>query len=233
MRTIRRARVWSRTPERTRAVCAEGAEEVRHARRSGRVARVLRPWCGPHLHRHGVARAGAAGSTGSRTAPTSTRLAQRFPRRGNSTPAAVARSRLYVDRRESALAEAGDILIPISEWPITADHIRGELGEVLMGARARSRVDRRRDRVQVVRPGDRGPGRGAAHLRGRRGARHRRLGVARRPSERRVTSRAALHLPTLTDIEAAREQLAGLAVRTPLVRLAESRVTQSRVTRCG
>ena len=47
---------------------------------------------------------------------------------------AVARSRLFVDRRESALAEAGDILIPISEGAFSADHIRGELGEVLMGA---------------------------------------------------------------------------------------------------
>ena len=34
-----------------------------------------------------------------------------------------------------------------------------------------------------------------------------------------MSSRAALHLPTLTDIEAAREQLAGLAVRIPLIRL--------------
>ena len=47
---------------------------------------------------------------------------------------AVARSMLYVDRRESALAEAGDVLIPIGEGAITADHIRGELGEVLLGA---------------------------------------------------------------------------------------------------
>ncbi len=46
---------------------------------------------------------------------------------------AVVRSRLYVDRRESALAEAGDILIPMSEGAFNADHIRGDIGEVLMG----------------------------------------------------------------------------------------------------
>jgi len=42
-----------------------------------------------------------------------------------------------------------------------------------------------------------------------------------------VTSRPPLRLPSLTDLEAARERLAGLAVRTPLVRLPshESRVT--------
>jgi alanine dehydrogenase len=48
--------------------------------------------------------------------------------------AAVAMSRVYVDRRESALAEAGDILIPMSEGVLNAGHIRGEIGGVLMGA---------------------------------------------------------------------------------------------------
>ncbi|MDQ6827483.1 MAG: ornithine cyclodeaminase family protein [Gemmatimonadota bacterium] len=48
--------------------------------------------------------------------------------------AAVARSSLFVDRRESALNEAGDFLIPKSEGAIGDDHIRGELGQVLTGA---------------------------------------------------------------------------------------------------
>jgi len=59
---------------------------------------------------------------------------------GASTPdareldtAAVARSRLFVDRRESALKEAGDFLIPKREGAIGDDHIRGELGDVLLG----------------------------------------------------------------------------------------------------
>jgi hypothetical protein len=34
-----------------------------------------------------------------------------------------------------------------------------------------------------------------------------------------LTSRPALHLPSLTDLEAARERLTTLAVRTPLIRL--------------
>lgn len=54
------------------------------------------------------------------------------------TPA-VAKAGLYVDRRESALNEAGDILIPMREGAFGADHIRGELGEVLIG-RARGRT---------------------------------------------------------------------------------------------
>jgi ornithine cyclodeaminase len=48
--------------------------------------------------------------------------------------AAVARSLVFVDRRESALAEAGDILIPISEGAFTADHIRGDVGGLLTGS---------------------------------------------------------------------------------------------------
>jgi ornithine cyclodeaminase/alanine dehydrogenase-like protein (mu-crystallin family) len=47
--------------------------------------------------------------------------------------AAVVGSRLYVDRRESALGEAGDLLGPIREGAIGENHIRGELGEVLLG----------------------------------------------------------------------------------------------------
>lgn len=47
--------------------------------------------------------------------------------------AAVKKARLYVDRRESALNEAGDILIPLAEKAIRQDHIRGEIGEVLVG----------------------------------------------------------------------------------------------------
>ncbi len=46
---------------------------------------------------------------------------------------AVRRARLFVDRRESALNEAGDLLIPMAEGLLTAEHIRGELGEVLLG----------------------------------------------------------------------------------------------------
>ena len=47
--------------------------------------------------------------------------------------AAVVRGRLYVDRRESALNEAGDFLIPTKEGAIGDDHIVGEIGELLLG----------------------------------------------------------------------------------------------------
>jgi len=47
--------------------------------------------------------------------------------------AVVARSRVFVDRRESALNEADDIRIPLREGVIGEEHIRGEIGEVLLG----------------------------------------------------------------------------------------------------
>lgn len=48
----------------------------------------------------------------------------------------VIRSRLYVDRRESALREAGDLLPLLNSGDITADHIVAELGDVLIGKAA-------------------------------------------------------------------------------------------------
>ena len=59
--------------------------------------------------------------------------------------AAVARGRLYVDRRESALNEAGDFLIPRREGAIGDDHIVGEIGELLLG-----RVPGRRTAADVT-----------------------------------------------------------------------------------
>jgi ornithine cyclodeaminase/alanine dehydrogenase-like protein (mu-crystallin family) len=49
--------------------------------------------------------------------------------------ALVARSRLFVDSRAGALAEAGDIVIPIAEGAFGPDHIVAELGEVAAGTR--------------------------------------------------------------------------------------------------
>ena len=55
---------------------------------------------------------------------------------------AVRRSRIYVDRRESALNEAGDLLIPMQEGAISAGAIVGEIGEVLIGTAPGRRDDR-------------------------------------------------------------------------------------------
>lgn len=47
---------------------------------------------------------------------------------------AVKRSRVFVDRRESAMNEAGDLLIPVKEGAFSMDRIAGEIGEILTGA---------------------------------------------------------------------------------------------------
>lgn len=46
---------------------------------------------------------------------------------------AVVKSRLYVDRRESTLHEAGEFLVPKREGVIGDNHIAGGIGEVLVG----------------------------------------------------------------------------------------------------
>jgi ornithine cyclodeaminase/alanine dehydrogenase-like protein (mu-crystallin family) len=48
----------------------------------------------------------------------------------------VQRAALFVDRRESALNEAGEYLLAVKEAGIGPDHIRAELGEVLLGQKA-------------------------------------------------------------------------------------------------
>jgi alanine dehydrogenase len=47
----------------------------------------------------------------------------------------IQRSKVVVDLREAALAEAGDLMMPIEEGAITADHIHASLGEVVAGQR--------------------------------------------------------------------------------------------------
>jgi len=47
--------------------------------------------------------------------------------------AAMVKSKLFVDRRESTLNEAGDFLFPKKEGAIGDNHIKGEIGELLLG----------------------------------------------------------------------------------------------------
>jgi ornithine cyclodeaminase len=59
--------------------------------------------------------------------------------------AAVARARLYCDRRESLFAEAGDFLLARAEGLVSDAHVVGEIGEVLIGA-----VVGRRDVAEIT-----------------------------------------------------------------------------------
>ncbi len=55
------------------------------------------------------------------------------PEQREMDPALVARARLYVDSRAAAVVESGDVVLGMADGLFTAGHIRGELGEVVLG----------------------------------------------------------------------------------------------------
>ncbi|MEO7457825.1 MAG: ornithine cyclodeaminase family protein, partial [Gemmatimonadaceae bacterium] len=131
-RPIGRVRVWSRTPANARAfaerasrrhgVDVERASSAREAVdgadivctvTSSREPVVEGAWLSEGVHVNAV---GSSTST-ARELDTS----------------AIARAALFVDRRESALSESGDFLMARAEGAVTDDHIRGEIGELLIG----------------------------------------------------------------------------------------------------
>jgi ornithine cyclodeaminase len=54
---------------------------------------------------------------------------------------AVRRSKVVVDTREAALAEAGDLLIPLGEGAIGREHVLADLAELVRGADVRTSAD--------------------------------------------------------------------------------------------
>ena len=132
--------------------------------------------------------------------------------------AAVVRSRLFVDRRESAL-ERGRRLpaSPKKEGAVGDDaHRRRDRRGRRSGTVAGPPRRRRDHALQVARPRDRGPRRGAAHL--REGAR--RPASARSSSSAEAATKPIEPPSRLEEIRAARERASrGSALRTPLVRL--------------
>jgi ornithine cyclodeaminase len=119
-----RIRAWSRTPGSVAAL-GEGVEEVATAEEAVRDADVVvtataapepivqRAWFkdGAHVN--------AVGSS----IPTTREL----------DTATMADAALYVDRRESTVNESGDYLFAARDGAIGPDHIRGEIGELLIG----------------------------------------------------------------------------------------------------
>jgi ornithine cyclodeaminase len=144
VRPITRVRVWSRTFENAQRLAdaarrdfgveataaRTGAEAVRDAdivcaTTSSNEPVLYGDWIAPGTHINAVG------------------VSQPHARELDSD--AVKKSRLYVDRRESALKEPGDILVPLRDGVIGPDHIVGEIGEVLVG-----NVPGRRDANEVT-----------------------------------------------------------------------------------
>ena len=132
VRSIRRLRLWNRTPMRGQRlatliesrfnqkveVCSSVEAAVTGADIICTTTAARQPilesrWVTPGAHLNVV------GSSIPRTRETETAL--------------MVRARLFVDVRESALNEPGDIVIPLQEGAITADHIVAELGELASG----------------------------------------------------------------------------------------------------
>jgi ornithine cyclodeaminase len=58
-----------------------------------------------------------------------------FPNKRELDGATMAAASVFVDRRESALNEAGDYVLAVREGAIGAEHIRAEIGEVVAGTK--------------------------------------------------------------------------------------------------
>jgi len=132
VRDIHRVRVWSRDPQHARAfaesqarsggisveVSATAKEAVEGASIICTTTSATEPvlqgrWLSPGAHVNAV---GFAGPTGREL-----------------DAEAVARGRLFADRRESIQNEAGDFLLAKKEGAVGDDHVAGEIGEVLLG----------------------------------------------------------------------------------------------------
>lgn len=144
VRRLKRVRVWSRNPENARAFAERESrriglriETAADARAAVQGADLI---CTTTASREPVLR-GEWISSGAHI----NAVGASFATGRELDTAAVARSRLYVDSRESALNEAGDFLIPRSEGAIGDAHIVGEIGEALL-----DRVPGRRSAEEIT-----------------------------------------------------------------------------------
>lgn len=132
VRRLRRVRVWSRTEERARSFAREEApragieiELVPAARdavegadlvctvTSAREPILRGEWLSPGCHINAVGYSGPSGR--------------------ELDSHAVARARLFCDRRDSVLNESGDFLLAREEGAVSDDHVVGDIGEVFIG----------------------------------------------------------------------------------------------------
>jgi ornithine cyclodeaminase len=131
-RNIRRVRVWSRNPDhaqqfadhesQTHGIPIEPMFTVPEAVDGADIICTTTSAPEPVLHGDWIAAGAHVNAVGS-SVPFTREL----------DTVAVVKSRLFVDRRESTVNEAGDFLFPKKEGAIGDDHILGEIGEILLG----------------------------------------------------------------------------------------------------
>jgi ornithine cyclodeaminase/alanine dehydrogenase-like protein (mu-crystallin family) len=121
-----RIRVASRTLAHSQALAdetgAEAVESVEQAVRGADVVVTATSSSEPVLRREWLKPGAHVNAVGS-SIPTAREL----------DTATVAAASLFVDRRESTVNEAGDYLLPLQEGALGPDHIRAEIGEILIG----------------------------------------------------------------------------------------------------
>ena len=132
VRPLRRVRIWSRNAEHATALAAElrrrfgfpieAAPSAEAAVREADIVATVTASPEPILQRAWLKEGVHINAVGS-SIPTSREI----------DTATMVAARLFVDRRESALAEAGDLLIAIGEGAVRGDHVQAELGEVIIG----------------------------------------------------------------------------------------------------
>ncbi len=134
VRPIRRVRVASRAPAHARAFADEQAPQYRFpiepaasaeaALRGADIIVTATTAAEPIVQCDWVAPGAHINAVGS-SIPTTREL----------DTATIAAAGLFVDRRDSTLNEAGDYLFAMREGAIGPDHIRAEVGELLLGAK--------------------------------------------------------------------------------------------------
>ncbi len=197
VRDFDRVRIYSPTAEHAQSLADEaGAEAVGSAEEAVRDADVVvtaTSSTDPVLQRDWLKEGAHVNVVGGRP-----------PQMRELDVATVADSSFYVDRRESAENEACDYRDALEAGAIGPDHIKGEIGEVLIGARPGRTAP---DELTVFRSlGLAVEDLAAAEY------------VVRKARETGAGTEVDVLIP-FDAIRSAQETLAGTAVRTPLVRL--------------
>lgn len=142
VRGLRRARVASRRPERAAAFAddvrrrysfaVDAAPDIEAAVRGADIVVTVTTASEPILRRSWIAEGAHVNAVGA-SVPTSREL----------DAETLSNARLFVDRRESTVAEAGDFVLARNEGAIGPEHIQAEIGEVVVGSRPgrRSRAE--------------------------------------------------------------------------------------------
>jgi len=131
VRNIRRVRVWSRNFDHAqsfaqrestrRSLSIEAAESAEGAVEGADIICTVTSSTDPILQGDWIAPGTHINAVGS-SVPFAREL----------DTAAVVKSKLFVDRRESTLNEAGDFLFPQKEGAINDAHVQGEIGDILL-----------------------------------------------------------------------------------------------------